>query len=221
MNFLEICKQVKEEAGLSNTALASVSGATGMDKKVVSWVRHAWERIQAQYLWRTLQAELTFNTTIGKRVYSVTTDLSHTDVRAFDTSIAKIVDGATTNVLTWQDYYTEFRPKYFFAAPVSTRPQIVTYTAFDNSIQFDATPDAAYIVALPYYMTAEKLAADADVPTLPEELHWLIVWRAVMLYAAYDNAPGLYQNASANYEAMLFPLSDMIGPVLITAEPLA
>lgn len=221
MNFLEICKQVKEEAGLSNTALASVSGATGMDKKVVSWVRHAWERIQAQYLWRTLQAELTFNTTIGKRVYSVTTDLSHTDVRAFDTSIAKIVDGATTNVLTWQDYYTEFRPKYFFAAPVGTRPQIVTYTAFDNSIQFDATPDAAYIVTLPYYMTAEKLAADADVPTLPEELHWLIVWRAVMLYAAYDNAPGLYQNASANYEAMLFPLSDMIGPVLITAEPLA
>lgn len=217
-----MCRQVKEEAGLSNTSLATVTSPTGIDAKIIKWVQQAWLRIQSQYQWRTLQAELTFSTTIGKREYDVAVDLLHTDVRAFDTSIAKISDGASLFPLQWQDYFNEYRPTYFFSTPQTTRPQVVSYSAFDNKLRFDSNPDAVYSVTLPYIMTAEKLAADADVPTLPEEYHWVIVWRALMYYASYDNAPILYQSAKANYDEMLFAMSDgAIGAIGISPEPLA
>lgn len=221
MNFLELCKQVKEEAGLSSTALPSVTSATGIDAKIVKWVQQAWERIQA-YQWRTLYAELVFATTAGKRTYNVATDLLHTDVREFDTSIAKLSDGTTNFGLEWLDYFVQYRPQFFLSTPQSRRPQYVTYTQHDNVLQFEATPDAAYIVTLPYYMTAERLANNTDTPTLPEELHWLIVWRALMFYAAFDNAPGLYNTADINYREMLLAAGNlMVGPITIQSEPMA
>ena len=221
MNFLELCRQVKEEAGLSNTSLASVASTTGVDTKIVKWVQQAWERIQG-YPWRTLYNEMAFTTTAGKRVYSLATDLLHTDVREFDESIAKIGDGSNLYELGWLDYHVEFRPKYFLSTPTSQRPRYVTYTRHDNTLQFESTPDAAYTVTLPYYMTAERLAANTDIPTLPEEMHWMIIWRAVMFYAAYDNAPGLYSTAEVNYREMLTSAANlMIGPIIIQAEPLA
>lgn len=222
MNFLELCRQVKEEAGLAGAAISTVSSTTGIDTKIVKWVQQAWLRIQSQYMWRTLQAELTFTTTIGQRDYDVAVDLLHTDVQAFDVTLAKISDGTTTNGLQWLDYFNQYRPKYFFAVAQSGRPSEVTYSPFDNKVRFNTNPDAAYTVTLPYIMTAEKLASDADVPTLSEQHHWMIVWRAVMFYAAYDNAPVLFQTARENYMEMLTAATDgLIGPISNATEPLA
>jgi hypothetical protein len=67
----------------------------------------------------------------------------------------------------------------------------------------NAKPTASFVIDVHRYTNPVAMAADTDTPAMPSEHHMLIVWRALMLYAGFDEAGGLFQHANANYKRML------------------
>ena len=69
--YLEICKRVRQEAGIAGTGPASVLNQTGEYKRVVDWVASAWEDLQnkrSDWLW--MQGDFTFVTIASQDSYT-------------------------------------------------------------------------------------------------------------------------------------------------------
>jgi hypothetical protein len=47
------------------------------------------------------------------------------------------------------------------------------------------------------------MTADADIPSLPEQYHKAIVWRALVMYAANKAAPEVYAFAVKEYTKIM------------------
>lgn len=70
-------------------------------------------------------------------------------------------------------------------------------------------------------LSYQKLVADADVPTMPEEFHMLIVWRALASYAESEESPALFAKAMRNQAPIFNRLHNKYFPMGITSEPIA
>lgn len=204
--YVQLCQRLRQEAGVAGTGPSTVASQTGMYQKLVNWVQRAWIDIQgsAPY-WRFLRNQYTGTLTIGTRTYNVVTDLLLNYVDKWDPEGAWIyrTSDADISQIEWLTY-PEFR-RQFPGGWGTGRPQIVAEWQGDNLV-FDKIPDYAYTIRFDYWMTPEKLTNDSDVPAAPEHYHDIIVWRALMMYAASEGAPELLQYARAMYSPMLIQL---------------
>src|SRR5512143_216270 len=73
MNFLALAQRLRQEAGLSGSGPATVSGQAGQLRVVVDTLASAWRDLQRfrpnwQWMWR----QFSFSTAIAKRDYTPT-----------------------------------------------------------------------------------------------------------------------------------------------------
>jgi hypothetical protein len=58
----------------------------------------------------------------------------------------------------------------------------------DNSLKFEAVPNAAHIITADYFTTPIELAVNSDVSAIPVRFHRAILGRAIWLYGNYEKA---------------------------------
>lgn len=194
MNWLQIARRIRKECDLAgnDTTPATIAGQTGEMASVVNWMADSWRTIQQAKLWGWMweQASLT----LAADASTITATVS---ARRYDKE--SMLNGSDQlTYIPWQ----EFRGSY----PPST---ITTGTPYewtvrpDRSLAFNAKPADDLSLTVERYKEAQEIGADTDEPDMPADLHMAIVWGAVMLYAGFDEAGGLYQHAKSEYKRLL------------------
>jgi hypothetical protein len=203
--FLQLCQRVRLECGIAGDGPSSVVSQVGALKKVVDRTARAWVDIQASRpFWKFLRNQMTFATVVGQREYSVVDDIGVTTLDKFDQENTYIYLTSTEDEtrLAWEDYR---RFRYRHRTYPDGRPTTVTEGP-QRTLAFDLTPDEIYTVTLDYWMTPELLAANGDIPSLPEQYHDVIVWKSVMMFAGNETATDLFSYAKGMYTPMYLQL---------------
>ena len=199
MNYLALCQETVREAGIAGS-LTTVVGQTGMLGKVVKWVDEAWNTIQLDRPnWLFMQEEFLFNTVVSQRDYTAA-GAGISDLRYWDTSSFLMFETALDandqgdlKFMEFRKWYGNYRNQ--MDVRDNARPQIITKLA-NNSVRFEPVPDKVYTVEGLYRRSSQVFSANADVPTnLPDDLHRIISWNAVILFANDQNAPDLLDKA--------------------------
>lgn len=206
MTFLDLCKRLRQEAGISGSGPASVLERSGIEKQLVDWIAAAWAEVQGEHTdWAFNYNDFEFRTEAGKRIYEPgeiagLMDMSRWEKHSlsFYLETAGRIDERPLEVIS----YREFRSRYDMGVPTQDRPQHAAICPL-NCLQLGPTPEAVYVVRGEYYRAPQTLAANSDIPRLPERYHLAIVWRALMLYAASEESQALFQGAQINYSTLL------------------
>ena len=211
MNFLSLCRRAYVESGLSGPGPATVVSQTGATDRVIKFVEREWRRIQGLHDgWLFMRASASLSLVAGTREYAGSSfaadfDLPYTDTLKYQDRTGFI------RYVEWQDWV---RGNYDLSASVqSGKPCAFTWSP-DLKIIFDRDPDAAYPVQLEYHRTPQSLAADSDVPIIPERFHDIIIYAAIVRFAQFDKDPELMQTATMNYEEWLAKLENSQLPKL-------
>lgn len=222
MNFLELAKNLRQEAGLSGTGPSAVTGQVGMDAKIVSWVADAWDEIEMRqqnwpWLWRN---DGVVTTVAGQREYNLA---------ALGFSVSKLVEEAMRRRIAaqpgsehWLNYYEyeQFRGAFLFGDEINGLPTGFTLSP-SGTLLLEPVPDAAYELRFEYYTTPTPLTANTSEPAMPAQFHKAIVYLALMKYAAHDGAMEVYQDADRNYRKWMRRIENSQLPQQFLTGPLA
>lgn len=218
VNYLDLCKRVRQEAGLSGDGPAAVANQAGQMRRIVDWVSQAWVDIQnSRPDWLFMDAEFSFATTAAKRDYTAG-EAGITNHKLWDTDtffIYKTSIGASDEHELDFMAYNLWRRQY--RAKMDSRDDVnpVLFTVLpNNSLRFEGRPDGSYTISGSYKTSTQTLAVDADTPTLPLDYHMIIVWQALKYYASYYNAPEVMDEAEVGYDTLLIPLEREQLPLL-------
>lgn len=111
-----------------------------------------------------------------------------------------LIDG-TPNT-PWELYEIKYNDWYGHAYPDFTymgKPLYVTMGP-DGKVEFWPRLDKSYQVLYSYSRTVPSLTLYSDQPwPIPEELQLGVVWKAVMMYADYDNKPQVFARAKKQF----------------------
>jgi hypothetical protein len=225
MNYLTICNEVLTETNVTGTALTSVAGQSGVPGRVVRWVNQEYLAICRMEPWSFLYvSDHDFTATIGKRSYNAT-ELGITDLDYWDITKAKsypVVEGITQEVPLVPIKYAVFQEVLDVGEQSEGPPESIWNYPDSVSVGLDPIPDASYHITLPYWKQAVALSANGSTPVIPEKYHDIIIFKALMRYATWDDAPGLYTSARADYIRLLDEMYDRYLPTIHLAyEPVA
>lgn len=215
MNFLEICKRVRQETGVSGDGPSNVSGQVGMYAKLVDWVKSAHEDIQnKQQQWRFDWASISTPLTQGVETY-LPSDVWSIDEKSWDFSsmyVYRTADGPASR--TWLDRvdYNTYRQTRI--PSVQGRPIYVAWTP-DRKLAFYPIPFDDLVFVGDYYRKPQVMSANTDIPRIPDEYHMAIVWKAVMYWSSSEENPALYQTAQVNYNSLMSKMetTEIEGPL--------
>jgi hypothetical protein len=220
--YLELCRDLRQEAGIAGMGPLSVANQSGEAKRIVDWVRRAYNDIQLESTqWRWLTAEFQFVTTPGKQAYSpleagITARFDRWNPRSIRLSLVGVQDQIELEYIS----YDEFRAIYLTGPRTESRPTVVSISPQQELLLGDV-PNLAYTVVGEYQKTLQKLQADSDTPEMPEQYHDAILYWALTKYARYESAPEIYQDAMANFKRLMGGLRQHQLPFIAQPEPLA
>jgi hypothetical protein len=230
MNFLQLCQRTASECSSSLTGPSSVANQTGRLGQIVKWVNAAWMDVQTRRdNWRFMAGSFTVNTTAsdGKYAYTDCTDVATAAAisafRAWRLDTLKIYltsagAGSETNLcpLAYDDWYYRFNT----GTQTNSYPRYFTVD-HDMALLLAPKPDGAYTVSGEYQKAATEMAADADIPGMPEEYHMAIVYRAMMKYGRYTGASEVYSDGEMEYRRMMLQMQGSQLPPNRVGGPLA
>jgi hypothetical protein len=219
MNYLSLCDTLIKEAGIEASGVSSVTGQTGMQRKVVDWVSRAWVEVQNKRDWNFLWGESSFNTIVDKQTYHPDDDLSLSpSLRRW--SYASLIHSTTSGD---SKFYLKYVPWSTFDNTLSSSGTPTQFTIKpDRSLKFNSVPDTISKVSFEYTRTPQVLSANTDIPILPTAHHEVILYQAMLYLAAEQDAPELYQDASRQLMMRLADLSsESIPNPYVASVPLA
>ncbi len=191
--FLELCQDVAREAGVTGTqntvVPTTVSGQVGELERIVRWVKAAWRDIQGRRHWNWMWENAALTLPLGASSIAGTVPseryLTGTARRPSTTS-----DGLELEYIPWDEWQDWYSDAYVLAG---NSPTVFTVTPA-NAIQFNGTasvaltPPGAMDFTVQRYRNPTELRLDADVPGMPADLMDLIVYKALLRYANFDEA---------------------------------
>lgn len=236
MNYLDLVNRTKREAGRSGNALATIVGAIGDDALIVGWIAEAWAKLQRHsYEWRWMRSTVLASVTASQVTQDPAVDmliqpgntLPVTDLRMFwpesheyRVTVLDPTLPAAEGEIRFVDYPT-FRRRFIVGTHTAAKPVCWSVSA-NNVMLLGPKPDIAYHLRFDYRTTPTVLALDADVPTMPEEFHMILVWQALMSLASFDNAAEVYTRARDEYASLEHSLIlDQAPQISIETMPLA
>jgi hypothetical protein len=197
MTYLELLKQFHRDCGAAGAEPASVLGLTGEAKRLANWIIQADQLIQLKYVnWKFLRNEYSVATTASNAIATKPASLKYWDFKTF----FFIEPGATDR---YQLQSIEYDKVKGASLDTSEGPPWRVIVMPDNSLMFEPVPDDAYTIEADYYDKPTLLAANADISTIPEEFHQIIIGRALILYGNFENAPEIKDQGKEIYEEQL------------------
>lgn len=210
MNFLELCREAAPRCNVTGT-IGAVAQQTGPQGALVRAINEAWLHIQQESNdWKWMRDRFSMVTTPGLAVYPMATVLgtnavkikkfrtNDRQIRCFKTEL-----GRTDAQVLAEQAYPNYEAAYLYAASSPGRP---TVFAIDDTkaLCLGVTPDAVGYTVEGWYQREPSLLVDnTDTPIIPGEFHLLIVYRAMMIFGAADNAPEVFSTGKALYDPML------------------
>lgn len=205
--FLELAGDLRREAGINGTGPSTVVSQTGEMQRVVEWILTAYRTIQnLHHNWLFLQNDFSFNTVAATQTYTPTTagcpELGRWKDDTFQYYLTSVgVNGQQDLMFVpWDDFSA-----YYLRGSLQTQsgpPDVITIRP-NRSLMLWPIPDAIYTISGEYYKRAQTMAADADEPLIPPEFQDAIVWRALMMYGAYEGASEKYSHGQNEYKHLL------------------
>lgn len=206
MNRLDLVRRLIAESGASGQALGTTLNQRGDALNFVNWIDDAWLEIQGLTNWPSLWEDAPITVLAGSS--TVAGSLPHGRY-IYDSGR---LNGGWLTYLPWD----EFRLQY---------PSVIagTLTAWtvrpDRSIAVNAIVEADTVLQIERYRMPGRFTADNSVPLLFEEHHMAIVWRALMMYGAFDEAGVAYKRGQAEYTVMKRLMGADL-PAMTAGEPL-
>lgn len=189
MNRLQLVQRTRVLAGIPGTAISTLL-QTGEADRVVKWVDDAWTEIQQAHKWGFMWETATV------------TILAATNATAGTIPAQRYVQDATyigttpINYLPWDT----FRNAYPTASVADGTP-IAWSIRPDKALVVNAKPTTNTDLAVERYKNPTSMAADGDEPTgLPSEHHMAIVYKALLLYANFEEAGVTRATAEAEFK---------------------
>lgn len=202
MTFLELCQELHAEAGYSGS-ITTTSGLSGQMGRIVRWIRNANIVLQSEHTdWTFLTREFSFDTTVGKRIYSLT-DLAAAgveNVASWHKSSMRIQSGTDDSTPLRNLHRQRFMHRY--ANPREGRP-IYWTRGLDGGIELSHAPDAVYTITGQFQREPASLSLDGDIPVIPEKHHIAIVWKGLSYYGTHEEAPLSVQRGEGEYRKEL------------------
>lgn len=194
MNFLSLCKRLRQEAGYSGSGPASVTGQTGESKRVVDWINDAWLDIQGMRPdWRFMLEPFSVTLSIGESTATLATDFKDLSAKAV---IVTRADGS------------KFKPEILLPEDMRSLkrentdiPSYPRYVSVDSAGLMTVFPSCAEEVTISgdYYVVPSEMTDNNDIPRLPPEYHMTIVWKALLEVGGFDEAGNTWQRANNRY----------------------
>lgn len=210
MNFLQLCKRLRQEVGAAGDGPAAVTGQHGEYQRLIDWVRQAWLEIQQeQHEWRFNWAEASIELDAGFREYSPPADLDRWDAATLRVHDRRLCE------TPWTIFRERFRED-------SDREWPSTITRIPNgNLRMDTSPAQLSWLTFEYWRTPQELKANIDEPRLPEQYHMVIVYRAMLAYALYENAPEVATAAREGETKIMAEMMRRELPAVDVGGPLA
>lgn len=232
MTFLELVQELQERCGVVGTSVSTVVAQDGENQRLVNWINNAWLDVQRRHKWNFLYSDVSFQTQSGTYIYTNgaagagstgVEDLGKFDMDSFRCYVT--ADGQDGEHYMTDVPYDWFRDTYEFGngLNLSGKPYIISCRRSDRALLLGPNPDAIHTVYGKFWKMAEKMTvADASTPTgLPEELHMMIVYKAMVKYGMYEAAPEVVQEGRDEYASMLKQAQDIILDDIEPWQPLA
>lgn len=222
--FLELCSDLRREAGISGAGPTTVVSQTGEMGRVVEWVKKAYRDLQNLHAnWDFLKTEFSFSTIASTANYTKTaaglTELGSWKVDEFTCYLTAtgVADEQPLEYVPWDD----FKAGYTLGtlSTQTNRPQVVTVKP-DQSLTFWPIPNDVYTIKGEYYKRAQAMTVNSDEPLIPLAFQDVIVWRALMFYGAYTGADEKYSHGQNEFKRLLAKLEENQLPAMMLGEPL-
>lgn len=192
MNFKTLVEKVNLHVGLQGV-VASVE-ATDYTAYLSEAVRSSWSDLQNQredfkFMWE----EVTFNTNVGVHEYSnssIMTNAGNTFGVAKWKKGSIYKDEEKLTEIDW-NYYREYESEI-----LSEDSNIYVIKEYRDAGLILPTPTVSASIQAEFYRTPQILDKNTDIPLLPEEFHYLIVWKALEDVASYLGNPSIYERHS-------------------------
>jgi hypothetical protein len=223
MNFLDLCKRVRSECGISGIGPASVNNQTGEMARIVGWVASAYNDIQMKrpnWLW--MKGEFSFQTTPNEGIYTslqagIATRFLGWDILSLSTY--NTASGVSDSAFLQYVPYPDFRDAFLVGSVIKGKPFNFS-VAPNKNLVLNPISDLVHTVNGEYYKSNQFLTGNMDEPELPEQYHEAIVYRAMMKYARYEAAGEIYGDAEKEYRRIIFQMEIHELPTIAAAQTL-
>lgn len=222
LTFLDMCQRTQQDCGISGALMTTVSGASGEALRIVSWVSSAWLEIAAaHYDALFFRGSVSFASNTSKSAYVFAdTGITAATFSGWNRDSFRVY--LTSQGITGETYlkyipYDEWRDQYLFGALRNTRTRPTEISiAPDQSLCFGPIADNGYTFVGDYQAAPQPLVADSDTPksvcaatgiggvqaNVPTYWNMMIIYKAMMAYASYENAPEIYNYAEYQYNQL-------------------
>lgn len=219
MNFLELCKRLRQEAGYSGSGPSTVVGQTGEAKRIVDWVNDAWIDLQKMRSdWRFMLTPFEVSFSSGDSTALLSDDFASIKKGKKSSVVVTRADGSKV-------FPAELKPEEMrmLQRESEDMPGDPLYFSVDRSGEMTVFPSCAesIVVAGDYHKKPALMSENTDTPILPEEYHMAIVWLGLMSAGAYDEASNTYQRGNAKFTEFLSDISRTELPTITTGGPIA
>ena len=197
MTFLELAVDLRKECSVAGVGPVSIADNRAEYQRLVMWIRDADSEIQGKYAnWRFLHSSNEFETEDMKEHYRTGQELPN-DINLYRPH-SFLINSETLIDVDIFEYNQHVHPiEYGTPTLVIIQP--------DNNLKLWPVPDNnSYTVEFEYYKKPQVLTEGNDITLIPEPWHKLIVYRAMMMYGNYENAPEVKQ-AGVEGVATLMP----------------
>jgi hypothetical protein len=213
MNYLQLAQKLRRKCRVIGSGPTATTGQSEEYQRLLDWINEAWLFIQRKHEdWRFMRASASCITVQGQAAYSPTTDFNlqdfgywALDIAAGDTFRSYVTSvGPQSEIFLpvidydrWRDTYLYGATRYAYSRPVEIA------LAPDNSLAVGNIPVAGYTLIGDYYRIPSELVDAGDVPDMPEQYHWAIIYKAMMFYGASESAPEVYDDGEAEFKKIM------------------
>lgn len=213
MNRLELVRRLRQEAGVSSgssgSAPSTTINQTGEYKRLVDWIDGAWMEIQREHKW-DFQWEAATITVPAGDILVTGTIAAHRYVQD-----SAFIGSKPLEYMPWRRFASAFPDALITEGEPSAwsiRP--------DKGFAVNYRPAADTTITVERYRNPVAMDDDADEPAMPAEHHMAIVWKALLLYANFEEAGVTRATAQAEYNRHMMALGLLELPGFEFGDPL-
>ena len=203
MTYLELCQMLVRECGItgSDNKPTTVVGQKGEMRLVVDWIARADITIQKLWSdWKFMRgtADITvpaLSQFITSQAINWPADLGHWNRDESFWANVNTTDAKKISFIKWHEYRALGNGVLI---PTDSAPSLITIKD-DQTLAVHNPCKSAWALQAEYFRKPTKMLNDTDVSPIPEQFHDIIIYRAMMYYADYENAGEVKASAVQQY----------------------
>jgi hypothetical protein len=230
MNMLQLVQRLRRKCRVSGAGPSSILNQNEEYARLVDMVNEAWMELQLERPdWRWMRASMSFPTVAGQDTYTLAqiaatgaglANFGNWDAQTFRNYVT--ATGTNSEVLMDPREYDDWRNLYQLGANRNTQSRPIEFSITPlHSIALGPAPAAGYTVSGDYFKVASEMTADTDIPSLPDQFHMAIVYKAMMFFGVSEAAPEVYDEGQTEFKKMLRRISMHQLPNMMQAGALA